>query len=219
MKSTLKTCAAILREKTGEKDLVWADILGKSVHTIRHLEAGSLKLSAALAAKMNYESGISIQWLMDGNTAAPPISADGRAYTREIYDQVQARKKYFATVGDSDVQSAALDVLRAICAILVNANRKRNYHLAVYRIAKAIAELRDEFGEASDFSGYDKVLDYVKLLDYVLARYRGRESLPPELEKLIRENVPANVALQSLIDKQRTFKSKSKRPSTKRRRR
>ena len=32
--------------------------------------------------------------------------------------------------------------------MLVNANRKRNFHLAAYRTWKALDELREEFGEA-----------------------------------------------------------------------
>jgi hypothetical protein len=209
MKSTLKTTAAVLRSITQEKDSVWADILGKSIHTIRHLEAGTLKLSAALAATMNYESGISIKWLMDGNPAAPPITADGTPYTKEIYDVARARKKYFATVKDEDVRNTVVDVLRAICAILVNANRKRNYHLAVYRTAKALAELRDEFGEAEDFKGYDTVLAYV-LKPFALPPEHLRESVR-RIEQMIRDNQPT--AVEDLAPK-----PKSKRPLKKRRR-
>jgi len=161
MKSTEKTTAAKLRSITGEKDSVWADILGKSVHTIRHLEAGTLKLSPALAAKMNYETGISIKWLLDGKPKVPPVSADGRIYTKKIYENVRAGKKSFATVKDSDVKNTVADALVLICRVLVSANRQRNFHLAVYRIAKALAELRAEFGEAKDFS-YEKVLNYVQ---------------------------------------------------------
>jgi hypothetical protein len=210
MKSTLKTTAAVLRKITGETDADWADILGKSVHTIRHLEAGSLKLSAAMAAKMNYASGISIKWLMDGNPDAPPVSAGGQKYTKAIYDNAQARKKYFATVKDSDVKNTVLDVLCAICAILVSANRKRNYHLAVYRTAKALAELRDEFGEAKDFAEYDTVLRYVRLTPFEPPPEHLREGLA-KIAQLIRDDAPTN--LEDL-----SFKPKSKQPSKKRRR-
>jgi hypothetical protein len=207
MKSTLKTTAAVLRSITKEKDSLWAeDILGKSVHTIRHLEAGTLKLSASMAAKMNHESGISIKWLMDGDTEAPPITADGKPYTKEVYDNARARKKYFATVKDSDVKNTALDVLRAICAILVNANRKGKYHLAVYRTAKALAELRAEFGEAKDFASFDKVLAYV-LKPFAPWSKDTRESVR-RIQQMLRDNAPSTV--EDL--------SASKRPSKKRRR-
>ena len=162
MKSTEKTTAAKLRSIIDEKDKVWAeDILGKSVHTIRHLEAGTLKLSPALAAKMNYETGISIKWLMDGNPDAP-VSTDGRKYTKEIYDDVQARKKSFAIVDDFNVRLNVICFFRDICAILVNANRKKNYHLAFYRTLKAIHGLRTEFGEAKDLLEMEKALAFMK---------------------------------------------------------
>jgi hypothetical protein len=95
-------------------------VLGKSVHD-RHLEPERLKLSAAMAAKMNYASGISITWLMDGNPAAPPVDWYGKEYTKKTYDEVQARKKNFATVQDVAVKERARESFRAICAILVNA--------------------------------------------------------------------------------------------------
>jgi hypothetical protein len=227
VKSTLKTTAAVLRKISGEKDSVWAeDILGRSVHTIRHLEAGTLKLSADLAAKMNYESGISIKWLMDGDPTAPPVTAGGEEYTKEIYERVQARKKYFATVRDSDVQNTVLDALRAICAILVSANRKRNFRLAVYRTAKALAEWRDEFGEAKDFNTINKALDYVR----DAPRWRPGVDVfepPPEhlregsrrIQQLIRDDAPTKLEdLSCLPDKQPTSKRKLKQPLKKRRR-
>jgi hypothetical protein len=198
MKSTLKTTAAKLRSITQEKDSVWAEMLGRKVHSIRHLEAGSLKLSAALAARMNYESGISIKWLMDGDTVAPPVTADGKPFTKEVYDNARARKEHFATVKDDDLRSTIRTVLREVCAILVNANRKRNFHLAVYRAAKFIAELRDEFGEAKDFAGYETVLDYLGL------EVRRWPILP------VLKHLPEVVDLSS--------KPKSKRPLRKRRR-
>jgi len=206
MKSTLKTTAAVLRSLTGKTtDAEWADILGKSVHTIRHLEAGSLPLSAAMAAKMNYESGISIKWLMDGDPTAPPVTSDGRPFTKEIYDEVQAGKKSFATVKDDDLRNTLLDVLCANYAILVNANGKRNFHLAVYQTAKDLAERREKFGKAKDASP-ETVLAYMGL------KMTDRPFLRPP------KHLPEVEDLSRLPDKQPTSKTKSKRPSKKRRR-
>jgi hypothetical protein len=216
MKSTLKTTAAVLRKITEEKDSVWAeDILGKSVHTIRHLEAGTLKLSGAMAAKMNQETGISIQWLMDGNPTAPPISVDGRPYTKKIYDEVQARekyrKKYLTTVQDFAVKQRAQEFFRAICAILVNANRNRNYYLADYRTVKAIQELRDEFGEAQDLYSISKVEAYIHNVEPGVVFYLEPIIVPKP--KQLQES--ERRTLQMIRD---SFKPKSKQPSKKRRR-
>jgi len=147
MKSTLKTTAAVLRSITGEQDWVWADMLGKSVHTVRHLEAGTLKLSADLAAKMNYETGISIKWLMDGNPDVPPVAfRGGQQFTKAIYEKVQAEKKHFAHVEEKDIRNNLPEFIGTIDGILRSANRKRKFHLAVYKIWRALNELRNEFG-------------------------------------------------------------------------
>jgi len=147
MKSTLKTTAAKLRSIIKEKDSVWADMLGKSVHTIRHLEAGTLKLSSALAAKMNYETGISIRWLMDGNPDAPAVAfRGGQEFTEAIYEKIQAEKKHFAQVKEKDINNNLPEFIGTIYGILRSANRKRKFHLATYKIWRALNELRNEFG-------------------------------------------------------------------------
>jgi hypothetical protein len=147
IKSREKTTAAKLRSIIGEKDSVWADMLGKSVHSIRHLEAGTLKLSPALAAKMNYETGISIKWLMDGNPDVPPVSfRGGQKFTKAIYERIQAEKKHFAQVKEKDINNNLPEFIGIIYGILRSANRKHDFHLAVYKIWRALNELRNEFG-------------------------------------------------------------------------
>jgi hypothetical protein len=224
MKSTLKTTAAVLRSiiggAKGLKDSVWAEMLGKSVYTIRHLEAGSLKLSAALAAKMNYETGISIKWLMDGNPDAPPIDVFGEKYTKAIYDEVQAQKKYFAHVEENNVKINALEFLRTICNILIKANRKNNYHLTAYRIWKALNELTAEFGEARDFNTYEKVLTYVQ--DVWHRKEPGLPLVPlPEQARNIQEGLRklAQANPQLIENNPTASKRKSKQPLKKKKRR
>jgi hypothetical protein len=152
--SSRKTTAAVLRDIIEIKVPEWAEILERSPHTIHDVECGRLKLSAALAAKMNYESGISIKWLLDGNPAARPISRYGEKYTKAIFEKVQARKKHRAHVEEDQIKYNALEFLRTILNILTNANRKRNYHLAAYRTWKALDELHNEFGADEKISAY-----------------------------------------------------------------
>jgi len=149
MKSTLKTTAAVVRSIAGEQDWKWAEIMGKSIHTIRHLEAGTLKLSPAMAAKMNHETGISIAWLMKGNPK-DPVSVSGEKYTKAIYDRAQAEKIYYDKVHDFYLVNDAIHFFAHLRAILANANRNKNYHMAAYQMGKVIGELRNEFGQAED---------------------------------------------------------------------
>jgi transcriptional regulator with XRE-family HTH domain len=202
--SSHKTTAAVLREKSGTKEIAinadeWAKMLGRSVQAIQNIESGRTKLTPELATKMYYNTGISLEWLMDGDPTAPPVSTDGRPYTNANFEGAQARKKYFATSEDYEVGRLALKFFRAICAILVNANRKqRNYPLAVYRTAKALGELRAEFGEAEDLDSVGKVLAYIY-----------PRTLPKE--KSIEDVDGYEVEWKPL------FKPKSKQPSKKRR--
>jgi hypothetical protein len=221
--SSRKTTAAVLRDILQPiKVPEWAEILNRSPHTVHDLESGRLKLSPELATKMSYESGISIGWLLDGDPDAPAVSADGREYTSEIFDEVQARKKHFAHVEENKVKINALELFRVTCAILVNANRKRNFHLAAYRTWKAIEELRAEFGEARDFDSYEAVLAYVTpaLALPVTAYVQDVPNLPA---------LPLAATSAHLRNLQEAFakfaqaqapkpKPKSKRPSSRRRR-
>jgi hypothetical protein len=216
VRSTLKTTAAVLRSIIGEKDSDWAKMLGKSIHTIRHLEAGSLELSPAMAARMNYQTGISVRWLLDCDPAAPAVSAGGRDYTKEIFEEVQAEKKSFAYVEVNAVKIDAIEFLRRICNILVTANRKRCYHLTAYRIGKALDEWSAQLGEPRDFNTYEKVRAYVQ---DVLARKEPGLPLvpPPEHARNIWEGLGKLAQAQDKPTPKP--KPKSKQPSTKRRRR
>jgi hypothetical protein len=159
--SSRKTTAAVLREIIGIKVPEWAEILDRSPHSVHDLESGRLKLSPGLAEKINYETGISIKWLLDGKAEAPPVAEFGGEYTKATYEKVQGQKKYFARVEENNLKSDALEFLRTICNILLNANRKRNYHLVAYRIGQSLDELRSEFGQAWDFKSYEKLLTYL----------------------------------------------------------
>jgi hypothetical protein len=82
--------------------------------------------------------------------------------------------------------------------------------LAVYRTAKALAELRDEFGEAKDFHDYDTLLAFVMEKPFAPLPEHEQE-IVRRTQQWLRENRPAN--LEDLS------KPKSKQPSKKRRRR
>src|SRR5262249_48135512 len=108
-----------------------------------------------------------------------------------------------------------LEFCRTICNMLLKANRKGNYHLVVYRIDETLDELRSEFGQAWDFKSYEKLLTW---LLGVWPKVPGLRLGPsPEDERNFREAL--GELAQTMHDHPTAFKSRSKRPSTKRRRR
>jgi len=183
----------------------FADLIGCSVCKLQNIETGRTRLDELLAGRISEETGASMKSLL--NKAAPLIAQDGREYTKAIYDEVQARKKYFVHVDKNTINYNALEFLRTILNILINANRKRNYYVAAYRTWKVLNELRNEFGADE------------KIWAYLEEPYP--QGLPlatlPEHAKNIWDAL-AKLA-QAKRDHPTAPKSKSKRPLKKRQRR
>jgi plasmid maintenance system antidote protein VapI len=146
MKSTRKTTAAVVRSIAGETDWKWAEIMGKSIHTVRHLEAGTLKLSPAMATKMSHETGISLEWLMKGDPTAPIAEKTGKPYTREIYERTQAFKTAYDQSRPVLRNFDKLGFCARLIAILESASARRDYYLARYKVHTALDSLQREFG-------------------------------------------------------------------------
>jgi transcriptional regulator with XRE-family HTH domain len=178
----------------------FAEMIGCSLQKLRNIETGRTKLHESLARRIADETGASIVWLMDGDPGALPISTDDRPYTKEIYDKAQARKKRFATIPHFILPVPAREYCRAITAILVNANRNRNFHLAHYRTAKAIRELRDEFGEAKDVDTFDKVQDYFDCIEPAAPKPKSKR---PSSKKRRRQETDSNTVRRPSVSRAR----------------
>src|SRR6476620_10800122 len=93
-RSSEKTTAAKLRVKCGINDSEMAKILDRSVHWIHSIECGRIKLTKELADRMARGTGISLQWLLDGDTSVEPTDADGKEFTRETFNRARAHEKF-----------------------------------------------------------------------------------------------------------------------------
>jgi len=173
--STRKTTAAVLREILGIKDFEMAEILDRTVHTIHSLESGRLKLSPELATNMFHETGISLDWLLNEDPNAPPISGRGEPYSKEIFEKAQAEKIYYDQPHPVFRNFDALGSCARLIAILESASTHKNYHLALYKIRTALDLLQGEFGmdeSLYQYAGPHHVNDgmAVTLLKGILAR-------------------------------------------------
>lgn len=72
MQSKKTTCVAVLRAAIGLSVEQFADLIGKSTSTINSLETGRLALSEETAERIEYKTGVSIQWLLGGNPTEKP---------------------------------------------------------------------------------------------------------------------------------------------------
>jgi hypothetical protein len=56
---------------------------GCSIHTVRAIEIGKLRLSKSLAERLSMATGASAEWLLEGNPLAPMVDAAGELYGPE----------------------------------------------------------------------------------------------------------------------------------------
>jgi transcriptional regulator with XRE-family HTH domain len=73
--SPLRHPLAILRTMIGLNQTEMADLCGCSSQSIQSVELLRMRLSGKLATKISKATGISLEWLMDGNCEAPPTKA------------------------------------------------------------------------------------------------------------------------------------------------
>jgi transcriptional regulator with XRE-family HTH domain len=148
------TTVAVLRTILGIKDEQMAELLGCSRHAIHSLESGRLKLSDELATKMFHETGISLDWLLEGDPSAPAISARGEPYTRAKFDEAQAKKIYYDRPTPKYRNLDAFSFCTRIIAILKSAATRKNYHMASYKAHVALGSLEREFGTDEELYRY-----------------------------------------------------------------
>jgi transcriptional regulator with XRE-family HTH domain len=154
--SSRKTTAAVLRSIIGIKNQDMAERCGCSVDTIRSVEIGRLKLSEKLATKMFHETGISPEWLLNGDPSAPPISRSGDPYTRAKFDQAQASKlkNHYDQPTPWSRNLDAFGFCTRIIAILESAATRKNYHMALYKVHTALGSLQRELGVDEELYRY-----------------------------------------------------------------
>ena len=156
--STRQTTSAVLRGLLGIKVPEMAALLKCSEDAIKSLETGRLKLSDYMAERMSQETGISLQWLIDGDAKAPPISVLGQPYTEKLFHLAQATKGFFDSPPESFLNGDALDLWARLAAILTSASNRGEYQMAAYKAMKAIQQLGMEFGQ--DLSIYEPTEPY-----------------------------------------------------------
>ena len=128
----------------------WAKMLGCSLDTIRSVESGRMKLSRDLATAMFHATGISVEWLLKGNPKAPRVAANGEPYTRKIFEETQAGKKWFDRQHPFLRDIDKLGFCAQLAAILENANTQEKYFMAAYNVGEALESLRKKFAPGLD---------------------------------------------------------------------
>jgi hypothetical protein len=67
-----------------------AQILECSIPTVQAVELGKLKPSVDLAQRVNFQTGISIEWFLADDVSNPPVTEEGMTYTKARFEGRQA---------------------------------------------------------------------------------------------------------------------------------
>ena len=154
-RSTKKSTLAVLREIMGINAGQMGKRLGCSRHTINSIEINRIKLGEERATKLLTETHISLDWLLANDSNAPPVSAKGEPYTREIYHRAHAFERAQAESGRGFFHQGhwysrltnAIGFCAQLVAILESASAQKKYFMAAYKVGKALDSLRNEFGQ------------------------------------------------------------------------
>lgn len=84
---------AVLRLTIGLTQKEMADLVKRSVVTIQKIELGKLNLSPELAADIHHLTGVDAGWLAKNDVSAPIVTAKGKPYTKQNFENVQAVSK------------------------------------------------------------------------------------------------------------------------------
>jgi hypothetical protein len=183
-----KTCLSILRSIIGPElgsEEALAKKIGRSVSWLKQASSGHLPLTPKTASAIAYETGVSLNWLLVGNTSAPPVDSDGMPYTFESYARQRDKNNRTATSGtDAKLDSEIADSLALLIRVFiysVSFNQAGMFSLCLEKFAR---EMATRFGESSA-GGRSRANAVVQNL---LLGIHMPEILDPEYERALIES-------------------------------
>lgn len=151
--SQLKSKIARLRLITGETAESFAEIIGKSMSTLRSLETGRLKLSEKTASEISRATGVSLGWLLD-KRMTPPIckgTPESKPFTKESYVHHIAKKRRPVFKDYTPELKLMLGfAIRDILEAVYGAAERGNGDIALYYLEKFAEDLGKQFPPPKD---------------------------------------------------------------------
>lgn len=169
--AVLRTILGLSQEEFGREIKPPGRQQGLSRRTIQAIELGKLRLTEENALLIQQKTGVSVHWLLEGNTAIEPYmeDVDGRhPYTKEIFDRIKAHEasgieSVYPESTPSRLHVEALATMHDWFPILSSANKNVKGELVVYYLHKFLGEMREQFGYDSETA--DKISDKAKLIE------------------------------------------------------
>jgi len=163
--SELRTTPAVLRSIIGLDAEEMRSLLGCSLNTIKSLESGRLKLSAAMAAKMAAATGVSEDWLLAADPSKLPRTPAGDIYNTDAFAQRMADRQSHEESGKTPLYLRSLHLAGRLASILSRTVGTPRYELALYKAGRMVEELAAEFEEDPAAATFpEKAISEVQLL-------------------------------------------------------
>jgi transcriptional regulator with XRE-family HTH domain len=107
-RSPKRTTLAVLREKLGLTQEKMGKLIGLARPSLQAIELGKARLTEENAAKLAVETGVSFQWLVEGNTRKKIVPAavfgpQETRYSKAFFEQIQAAKAALAESTSEDL--------------------------------------------------------------------------------------------------------------------
>ena len=162
--SPLKHPLAVLRVFLGLGQKELANMLDCSVSAIQRIELCAMPLSEKLASRIQYETGVSLQWLLDGDPKADIVDSFGRPYMKQIYEWLRAyRTKLPESMPDlykGNIRATIGRLLFEVEEIALSAYNRGEFDLMAYKMREAHREVQKQFGPSGSVNfqvpGYRK---------------------------------------------------------------
>ncbi len=175
--SSLRHPVAVLRQLCGMYQQQFADeIAGCSRIYLQKIEQtpafGGQKISERLAMQIAHNTGVSIDWLLAADPAAPPVDELGSAYTPESFEWHRAGFKK----GEARSRSIGFPLRYAmtIAGIGCAAGNQGKAKLFMWRLREFLDRSSKEFGfDREAFNSVGIVLGKAKLLHRICFHDKG----------------------------------------------
>jgi transcriptional regulator with XRE-family HTH domain len=224
---------AILRTLIGFTQKEMAQILECSVPTVQAVELGKLKLSLDLAQRINFQTGVSTEWLLADDISQPPVSSQGKPYVKALFEERQTtllspKKSGVGALAELwDIRGMFIKNVKVLSILYTEAYKQGKVPTVFYKILMSTKELFEkEIGEHADIAEKLKALTYSNIgpvdlfeLTETLDEFEGdtneelkrklkqtKEPLPPFLRNLM----PGHDMRLSRVRKKRKFQPGNK---------
>jgi transcriptional regulator with XRE-family HTH domain len=153
--SPFRVPLAVLRTELGLGQKEFGELVGRERPTIQAIELGKLRLTEDLAAKISAQTGISARWLLEGTPDTPMVTPEGKPYTKEIFEALQARPRARELTLTDEVQDPKeLEMLYMrgvyVCAdwfpMYSAATKAGKREIAEHLTLKFLDQMRERFG-------------------------------------------------------------------------